>query len=131
LKVRLASSKGASDALPLSLDGDEGPASDVVGRSITELCMMDCRGDAQVLARWLANKTRGDFHRRIGSAHRSVCVAVGGGGRLVAVGMVAWSGEIPAELRAPEASLKRSWPCYRDRQNERVLLQLFGTVTVR
>jgi hypothetical protein len=75
-------------------DGDEGPASDLVRRSVTELCATDHRGDAQVLARWLADKTPGDFRRRIGSADKSVCVAVRDDGRLAAVGMVAWRGEI-------------------------------------
>ena len=84
-------------------DGDEGPASDLVRRSITELCATEYRGDAQVLARWLANKTRRDFHRWIGSADRSVCVAVRDDGRLAAVGMVAWRGEILLNYVAPEA----------------------------
>ena len=84
-------------------DGDEGPASDLVRRSITELCATDYRDDAQVLARWLANGTPGDFRRWIGSADRSVCVAVGDDGRLAAVGMVAWRGEILLNYVAPEA----------------------------
>ena len=81
----------------------EGPASDVVRRSITELCVAEYRGDAQVLARWLADKTPGDFRRQIGSADKSVCVAVRGDGRLAAVGMVAWRGEILLNYVAPEA----------------------------
>ena len=84
-------------------DGDEGPASDLVRRSVTELCVAEYRGDAQVLARWLADKTPGDFRRRIGSADKSVCVAVRGDGRLAAVGMVAWRGEILLNYVAPEA----------------------------
>jgi len=79
------------------------PAADVVRRSITELCGEEYRGDAQVLARWLANKTSEDLRRWIGSADRSVCVAVGTDGRLVAVGMVAWRGEILLNFVAPEA----------------------------
>ena len=57
----------------------------------------------QVLARWLANKTPVDFRRWIGSADRSVCVAVGDDGQLAAVGMVAWRGEILLNYVAPEA----------------------------
>ena len=75
-------------------DGDEGPASDLVRRSVTELCATDHRGDAQVLARWLATGTSEDFRRWTGGADRSVCVAVRDDGRLAAVGMVAWRGEI-------------------------------------
>ena len=84
-------------------DGDEGPASDLVRRSITELCATEYRGDAQVLAGWLANKTPEAFHRWIGSADRSVCVAVRDDGPLAAVGMVAWRGEILLNYVAPEA----------------------------
>ena len=84
-------------------DGDVSSAADVVRRSITELCASEYRGDAQVLARWLANKTLEDFRRWIGSADRSVCVAVLADGRLAAVGMVAWRGEILLNYVAPEA----------------------------
>src|SRR4051812_35739357 len=79
------------------------PAADVVRRSITELCGEEYREDAQVLARWLANKTPEDFRRWIGSTDRLVCVAVGTDGRLAAVGMVAWRGEILLNYVAPEA----------------------------
>jgi ribosomal protein S18 acetylase RimI-like enzyme len=84
-------------------DGDEGPASDLVRRSVTELCATDHRGDAQVLARWLATGTPEDFRRWTGGADRSVCVAVRDDGRLAAVGMVAWRGEILLNFVAPEA----------------------------
>lgn len=33
-------------------DGNEGPAADLVRRSITELCATDYQDDAQVLTRW-------------------------------------------------------------------------------
>ena len=82
---------------------DARPAAEVVCRSITELCGDEYRGDAQVLARWLADKTPEDFRRWIGRADRSVCVAVGTDGRLAAVGMVAWRGEIVLNFVAPEA----------------------------
>jgi GNAT superfamily N-acetyltransferase len=84
-------------------DGDDGPAADVVRRSIAELCATEYRGDARILARWLANKTPEDFRRWIGSADRTVCVAVRAGERLAAVGMVAWRGEILLNFVAPEA----------------------------
>src|SRR3954447_11209216 len=84
-------------------DGDASPAADVVRRSIIELCAAEYRGDAQVLDRWLANKTPEDFRRWIGSADRSVCVAIRADGRLAAVGMVAWCGEILLNYIAPEA----------------------------
>ena len=84
-------------------DSDAGPAAEVVRRSVAELCEAEYRGDPQVLARWLANKTLGDFRRWIGSADRSVCLAVRADGRLAAVGMVAWRGEILLNYVAPEA----------------------------
>src|SRR3569833_3107484 len=84
-------------------NGDASPAADVVRRSIIELCAVEFRGDALVLARWLANKTPEDFRRWIGSADRSVCVAVRADGQLAAVGMVAWRGEILLNYVAPKA----------------------------
>jgi GNAT superfamily N-acetyltransferase len=81
---------------------DASLAADVARPSITELCTADYRGDAQVLARWLANKTPEDFRRWIGSADRSVCVAIRAEGRLAAVSMVAWCGEILLNYVAPE-----------------------------
>lgn len=84
-------------------DSDAGPAAEVARQSVAELCKADYRGDPQVLARWLANKTLEDFRRWIGSADRSVCLAVREDGRLAAVGMVAWRGEILLNYVAPEA----------------------------
>lgn len=82
---------------------DADPATEAVRRSIAELCRTDYRGDPQVLARWLANHTQAEFRRWIGSADRSVCVAVQDDGRLAAVGMVAWRGEIVLNYVVPEA----------------------------
>ena len=82
---------------------DAGPVADVVRQSITDLCAAEYRDDAQVLARWLANKTLGELRRWIGSADRSVCLAVREVGRLAAVSMVAWRGEILLNHVAPEA----------------------------
>src|SRR4051812_47415127 len=84
-------------------DGDADEAANVVRWSITELCAAEYRGDTQVLARWLANKTPEDFRRWIGSADRSVCVAARADEWLAAVGMVAWRGEILLNYVAPEA----------------------------
>ena len=84
-------------------DGDAGPAAEASRRSITELCGADYRGDPLVLARWLANKTPENFRRWIGSADRSVCLAVREDGRIAAVGMVAWRGEILLNYVVPEA----------------------------
>src|SRR4051812_45063762 len=84
-------------------EDDAGPASEVTRRSIAELCATEYRGDPLVLARWLANKTPADFRRWIGSGDRSVCVAVRDDGQLVAVGAVAWRGEILLNFVAPEA----------------------------
>ena len=38
---------------------DAQAATDVLRRSITELCVLDHRGDADTLGKWLANKTPG------------------------------------------------------------------------
>lgn len=84
-------------------DSDASAATEAVRRSIAELCATDYRGDPQILARWLANKTPADFRRWIGSADRSVCLAVREDGRLAAVGMVAWRGEIVLNYVVPEA----------------------------
>jgi GNAT superfamily N-acetyltransferase len=84
---------------------DAGPASEVTRRSIAKLCTMEYRDDPLILARWLADKTPADFRRWIGSADRSVCVAVRGDGGLAAVGMVAWRGEIVLNFVAPEARI--------------------------
>jgi hypothetical protein len=70
-------------------NGDASLAAHVVRRSITELCAVEYRGGAQVLAGWLADKTPEDFRRWIGSTDRSVYVSVRADGQLAAVGMVA------------------------------------------
>src|SRR5258708_33945567 len=40
---------------------DAAAAAEVLRRSITELCTLDHHGDADTLAKWLANKTPRDF----------------------------------------------------------------------
>lgn len=87
-------------------ESDAGPASEVTRRPIGELCATEYRDDPLVLARWLSDKTPADFRRWIGSADRSVCVAVRDDGGLAAVGMVAWRGEIVLNFVAPEARFR-------------------------
>jgi len=87
-------------------ESDAGPACKVARRSVTELCATEYRDDPLVLARWLANQTPAEFRRWIGSADRSVCVAVRDDGRLAAVGLVAWRGEIVLDYVAPEARFR-------------------------
>ena len=84
-------------------EDDAGPAAEVARRSVAELCQADYRGDRQVLARWLASMALGDFRRWIGSADRSVCLTIQEDGRLAAVGMVVWRGEIVLNYVVPEA----------------------------
>ena len=88
-------------------DSDASLAAAVVRQSITDLCAADYRGDPEVLARWLANKTSENFRRWIGSADRMVCVTVREDGRLTAVGMVAWARRDLAELRGAGGTFSR------------------------
>jgi hypothetical protein len=52
-------------------------ACEVMRRSIAELCVADHRGDVDVLARWLSNKTPDTFRSWIAHQGNSVLVAVG------------------------------------------------------
>ena len=54
---------------------DAQAAADVLRRSITELCALDHRGDADTLGRWLANKTRQNFLSWLGSDDNFCVVA--------------------------------------------------------
>lgn len=87
-------------------EADAEPAADIVRRSIAVLCAAEYRHDPVVLARWLANKTPDGFRRWIGRDDRRVCLAVQQDGRIAAVGMVAWRGEIQLNYVAPEARFR-------------------------
>ena len=83
-------------------EGDVEAACAVVRCSITELCAEDYRHDPAVLARWLANKAPENFRRWAAREDAELCVAVEDD-HILAVGMVAWDGEILLNYTAPEA----------------------------
>jgi hypothetical protein len=59
---------------------EDAPAScQVLRRSISELCVADHRGDATILAQWLANKTPEIVASWIAQPGNSVLVAVDAG----------------------------------------------------
>jgi GNAT superfamily N-acetyltransferase len=65
----------------------------VLRRSITELCIADHRGDAQTIAKWLANKTAQDFASWLGHDD-NFCVVAASPERLLGVGLLHRSGEL-------------------------------------
>jgi GNAT superfamily N-acetyltransferase len=74
----------------------------VLRRSITELCTPDHRGDADTIARWLANKTPENFLTWLASSD-NFCVVAEANDRLVGVGLLHRSGEIRLCYLAPGA----------------------------
>jgi GNAT superfamily N-acetyltransferase len=72
---------------------DAQAASDVLHRSITELCTPDHRGDADTLAKWLANKRPQNFLSWLASSD-NFCVVAEAGSEVVGVGLLHRSGEI-------------------------------------
>jgi len=72
---------------------DADAAVGVVRRSITELCAADHHGDADTLARWLANKTPQKFLEWIANPD-NFCVIAEVGSSLTGVGLLHRSGEI-------------------------------------
>jgi GNAT superfamily N-acetyltransferase len=81
---------------------DAEAAVEVMRRSITELCAEDWRHDPAVLARWLANKTVGNWRLWAAREDALHCVAVDGE-RIAGIGMVGWDGEIRLNYVAPES----------------------------
>jgi len=84
---------------------DAQAAADVLRRSITELCALDHRGDADTLGRWLANKTRQNFLSWLGSDD-NFCVVAEANNQVVGVGLLHRSGEIRLCYVAPGAQRK-------------------------
>jgi GNAT superfamily N-acetyltransferase len=82
---------------------DAEAASEVLRRSIRELCADDHRGDAATLAAWLFNKTPDNLRRWIASAH---VVVADGGGALCGVAAIQPTGEISLNYVAPEARFR-------------------------
>ncbi len=67
--------------------------SEVLIRSITELCREDHQGDADLLAEWTGNKSDEDIRRWLDGPHH-LRVSLGEDGRIAAVGMFSDQGEI-------------------------------------
>lgn len=67
--------------------------SEVLTRSITELCAMDHRNDSDVIARWTANKTPDGIAGMLGNPANTMLVAESDGA-VAAVGMLVGDDEI-------------------------------------
>jgi GNAT superfamily N-acetyltransferase len=89
------------DAVP----ADAAAASEVLRRSITELCVADHHNEPEILDRWLANKTPEIVASWIGQGGSSVFVAVEAG-VILAVGSVTDSGEITLNYVSPDARFR-------------------------
>ena len=84
---------------------DADAAVDVLRRSIKELCELDHRGDAETLAKWLANKTPQNFLAWLASDD-NFCVVAEANKQVVGVGLLHRSGEIRLCYLAPGAQRK-------------------------
>jgi GNAT superfamily N-acetyltransferase len=89
------------DAVP----SDASEACEVLRRSVTELCVADHKNDADILARWLANKTPEIVASWIGQPANSLLVAVEHG-TILAVGSVSDRGEIGLNYVSPDARFR-------------------------
>jgi GNAT superfamily N-acetyltransferase len=83
-------------------NADAEAAVSVVRRSITESCTADHHGDADTIARWLANKTVQHFVSWLANED-NYCVVAEAGGDLLGVGLLQRSGEIVLFYLAPSA----------------------------
>jgi len=81
---------------------DAEAAATVLRRSITELCTLDHHGDADTLAKWLENKTPGDFLSWL-AAEDNFCVVTEANGQIMGVGLLHRSGEVRLCYLAPGA----------------------------
>ncbi len=84
---------------------DAQAATDVLRRSITELCVLDHRGDADTLGKWLANKTPQNFLSWLASDD-NFCVVAEADSQVVGVGLLHRGGEIRLCYLAPGAQRK-------------------------
>jgi GNAT superfamily N-acetyltransferase len=84
---------------------DAEAAVEVLRRSIAELCTLDHRGDADTLAKWLANKTRENFVAWL-AREDDFCVVAEANGQILGVGLIHRSGEIRLCYLAPGAQRK-------------------------
>jgi GNAT superfamily N-acetyltransferase len=81
---------------------DAPAACDLVRRSIIELCHADHGGDHATLTQWLANKTRDEFERWIGS-QRHVAIVAERDGVVVGFGLLNLDGRISLLYISPDA----------------------------
>jgi GNAT superfamily N-acetyltransferase len=86
-------------------EADAEAATEVMRRSITELCLADHNNDPGILDRWLANKKPEIFRTWLQSPNRSYLVAVEAG-RIVSVGAVTDAGLITLNYVSPDARLR-------------------------
>jgi GNAT superfamily N-acetyltransferase len=84
---------------------DAEAAAAVLRRSITELCALDHRGDADTLAKWLANKRPQNFLSWLANGD-NFCVVAEADRQMVGVGLLHRSGEIRLCYLAPGAQRK-------------------------
>ena len=85
---------------------EDAPAgSQVLRRSITELCVADHYNDPAILARWLSNKTSEAFVSWITQPGNSLLVAVEDG-TIVAAGSVTDPGKITLNYVSPDARFR-------------------------
>jgi predicted GNAT family acetyltransferase len=77
----------------------------VLRRSITELCGTDHQGDADTLAKWLANKTPENVRRWIGDPNNHVIVA-DDSGAILGVAAIQSSGRISLNYVSPDARFR-------------------------
>ncbi len=81
---------------------DAAAAAEVLRRSITELCTLDHHGDADTLAKWLANKTPRDFLSWLAKEDH-FCVVAEANDQIMGVGLLHRSGEVRLCYLAPGA----------------------------
>jgi GNAT superfamily N-acetyltransferase len=84
---------------------DAPAATEVLKRSIAELCEPDHRNDPSILAQWLGNKTHENFCAWVGQADNSVLVAVENH-KILAVGSVTDAGTIGLNYVSPDARFR-------------------------
>ena len=86
-------------------DEDAVAGSDVLRRSIVELCVADHHNDPAILQRWLANKTPETFRAWIAQPGNSLLVALLRD-RIAAVGSVTDAGQITLNYVSPDARFR-------------------------
>jgi GNAT superfamily N-acetyltransferase len=84
---------------------DAPAACEAIRRSIIELCAADHGDNAEILARWLANKTPENVAAWIAKPDNSFLVAVDGA-KIVAAGSLVDAGEITLNYVSPDARFR-------------------------